>query len=281
MSSLTAAPVGRDPELATIPQFLDAIRDRFGVLLFSGPAGIGKTTLWEAAVAEARGRGYRVVISRPTEVETALAFAALNDLFADLVDDGLGDLPEPQRIALEAALLRVSVADPPEALAVSVAARHVIRRAAAERPLVLAIDDVQWLDEPSTRVLDFVLRRLDDERVGVIASRRTTDDFDLPALVPGAAAERVTVVDVLPLSIDAVDRLLRSRLGVELARPVLVRLHAVSGGNPFYALELGRSLARGARADSEALAVPPSLDALVADRLAGLDADAEAAVLIA
>ena len=278
---MTSSPVGRDPELAAIPPFLDSLREGFGVLSFAGPAGIGKTTLWEAAVAEARARGHRVVISRPTEVETSLAFAALNDLFAELADDGLDDLPEPQRIALDAALLRVSVDDPPEALAVSVAARHVIRRAAAERPLVLALDDVQWLDEPSARVLDFVLRRLAGEHVGVIASRRTTDDTETPGLIPGVPAERVTAVDVLPLSIDAVDRLLRSRLGLELARPTLVRLHAVAGGNPFYALELGRSLARGARTDTDALAVPPSLDALVADRLAALDEGAEEAVLVA
>ena len=280
--AVTVPPVGRDPELSTIAPFLDEIRERFGALLFAGPAGIGKTTLWEAAVAEARGRGYRVVVSRPTEVETTLAFAALNDLLADLADEGPGDLPEPQRIALDAALLRVSAADPPEALAVSVAARHVIRRAAAERPLVLAIDDVQWLDEPSSRVLDFVIRRLDEERVRVIASRRTSDDVTTSLAVPGVAVDRLTVVDVLPLSIDAVDRLLRSRLGVELARPTLVRLHAVAGGNPFYALELGATIARTAnRDDPDVLAVPPSLDVLVGARLAALDVDAETAVLAA
>lgn len=67
MSVRRTAPqvVGRDREQAAIPAFLDAIRERFGALLFAGPAGIGKTTLWEAAVAEARARGYRVVVSRP------------------------------------------------------------------------------------------------------------------------------------------------------------------------------------------------------------------------
>jgi DNA-binding CsgD family transcriptional regulator/DNA polymerase III delta prime subunit len=274
MSARSAAPsiVGRERELEAVAPFLDAVDDRFGALLFDGPPGIGKTTLWEAAVATARERGHRVVVSRPTEVETALVFAALNDLFADLAEDGLADLPEPQRVALEAALLRVPAASPPEPLAVSVAARHVIRQAAAARPLILAIDDIQWLDEPTARVLDFVLRRLDDEPVGLIASRRTIDDSEPIVAMPGTPAERVTRIDVRPLSIDAVDRLLRARL----------RLHAVAGGNPFYALELGRSLGGGpGRTDPDALAVPPSLDALVADRLADLDAETESVVLTA
>ena len=279
---MSMSAVGRDREFAAVPTFLDGIEGRSGVLQFAGPAGIGKTTLWEEAVAAARARGHRVVVARPTEVETALAFAALNDLLGDLADDGLSDLPEPQRIALEAALLRVPAATPPEPLAVSIAARHVISRAAADRPLILAIDDVQWLDEPSARVLDFALRRLDDESVGVIAGRRTDDDAPAPGPFSGVPSDRVISVDVGPLSIDSVDRLLRARLGLELARPALVRLHAVAGGNPFYALELGRSLARGTRADDpDVLAMPPSLDALVADRLADLEVGAERAVLVA
>ncbi len=281
---MSASVIGRDRELAPVAPFLESVEQRFGVLLFSGPPGIGKTTLWEQAAAAARARGYRVVVARPTQVETELAFAALNDLLGDLADEQtLAELPEPQRVALEAALLRVPAATSTEPLGVSIATRHVIRHVAGDRPLILAIDDVQWLDEPSARVLEYVLRRLDDEAVGVIAGRRTVDDAAADAVVPGAPADRITAVDVRPLSIDSVDRLLRDRLGLELARPALVRLHAVAGGNPFYAIELGRAVARGsAREDgSDTLRVPPSLEALVADRLAGLDEGAEMVVLFA
>ena len=79
---MSMSAVGRDREFAAVPTFLDGIEGRSGVLQFAGPAGIGKTTLWEEAVAAARARGHRVVVARPTEVETALAFAALNDLLS-------------------------------------------------------------------------------------------------------------------------------------------------------------------------------------------------------
>jgi predicted ATPase len=85
-------------------------------------------------------------------------------------------------------LLRVPAATSTEPLGVSIATRHVIRHVAGDRPLILAIDDVQWLDEPSARVLEYVLRRLDDEAVGVIAGRRTVDDAATDAVVPGAPA---------------------------------------------------------------------------------------------
>jgi type II secretory ATPase GspE/PulE/Tfp pilus assembly ATPase PilB-like protein len=86
---VTDSVVGRERELAETARFLDSIGSRFGVLLFSGPAGIGKTTLWTDAVASAVDRGYLVLVSRPTEVETSLAFAALNDLLGEIADEQL------------------------------------------------------------------------------------------------------------------------------------------------------------------------------------------------
>ncbi len=278
----TSSVVGRERELAEISDFLGSIPGGFRAMLMSGAAGIGKSTLWDHAVVSARALGYRVVLARPTEVETGLAFAALNDLLGELTDRGaMAELPEPQRVALEAALLRVPATTPPQPLAVSVAAGHVIREAAARRPLLIAIDDTQWLDEPTARVLAFVLRRLDTEAVGVIAGQRVAGDEPVAALrdVP---ADRVSRLEVPGLTVDEVDRLLRSGLGLDLARPTLVRLHRVSGGNPFYAIELGRAIAAGGATDGQdVLVVPPSLDGLVGQRLDGLGPDGGTVALYA
>ncbi len=276
--------VGRKDELDAIGGFLGSVEDgRSPVLLLSGTAGIGKTTVWTVGVASARERGILVVTARPTEVETGLAFAALADLLGPLLETPPPDMPEPQRQALDAALLRTSTAAPPQPLGVSLAVLHVLRAAAAAKPLVVAIDDVPWLDEASTRALDFSIRRLDAGRVGFLLARRTVaPDESLPPWLAAAASDRLTSHEVRPLSVDDTDTLLRARLGLTLSRPVLRRLHAISGGTPFYALELGRDLQRRTdRATPESLAVPRSLEGLVGARVAALDPAADDVALYA
>ena len=129
------AVLGRQGELGEIERFLDGVAGEGSrLVLLSGQAGIGKTTLWNAGIQSANDHGYRVVTARPTEVETGLAFAALGDLLGPLLDLPMPDLPAPQREALDAALLRVSAASPPQPLGVSLAALNVLRTAAAEEP---------------------------------------------------------------------------------------------------------------------------------------------------
>ena len=274
---------GRQSELEEIERFLEAVDGGGSRLLMSGQAGIGKTTLWNAGVQSANEHGYRVVTARPTEVETGLAFAALGDLVGPLLDTPMPDLPEPQREALDAALLRVSVASPPQPLGVSLAVLNVLRTAAADGPVVVAIDDIPWLDEASARVLDFAIRRLDGERVGFLMARRAAaTDEPLPTWLAPIPPDRLNRLDVGPLSMDETDALLRAHLGLNLSRAVLARLHAISGGTPFYALELGRALQRrGDWATPEALEVPRSLDGLVGARIAALDPAADETALYA
>jgi predicted ATPase len=171
-----AAVVGRDSELEAVERFLDGAALGPSALVLEGTAGIGKTTLWQAATQRAAARGYTILACRAAESEAKLALTALADLLAGLGDDLLAALPAPQRQALEVALLRRDAHGPlrdPRALATAV--RSVLLELAARGPLLVAIDDLQWLDAPSARMLEFAVRRLGTARVGILATRRVGD----------------------------------------------------------------------------------------------------------
>ena len=175
------------------------------------------------------------------------------------------------RVAL---LLEPPRAAPPDERALGVALLGLLRRLAGDCPVLVAVDDVQWLDTASARVLEFAWRRLRTEPVGLLLARRARNHAPT-ALDIG---ERVRVQ---PLSMGAVHRLLHARLGLVLTRPALRRVHEASAGNPFYALELGRA---AEPATGEPPPVPEPLRDLVLARLETLprptrDALAAAAAL--
>ncbi|HEY8193286.1 MAG TPA: AAA family ATPase, partial [Gaiellaceae bacterium] len=228
-----SAVVGRDRELAEIASFLDSVRSAPGALVVEGEPGIGKTTVWREAVRVAEAAGFRVLSCRPAESEAKLSFSALADLVEPMGDDCLDELPAPQRRALEIALLRVSPGDsPPDARAIGAAFRSLLASAAAEEPVLVAVDDAQWLDAGSAAAIEFAVRRLDGP-VGLLATRR-----------PGGALESIRTGDtslaLRPLSLAAIHHIIRDELGSVTARPLLARVHETSGGNPFYALQLAR-----------------------------------------
>jgi DNA-binding CsgD family transcriptional regulator len=240
-------------------------------LVLYGDAGVGKTTLWRAGADAARSLGYRVLETRPAEAEARLAFVALGDLLGEGLDELLGALPPPQADALRVALLLEQPRGaPPDERAVAVAFLSALRYYASDRPLLLAVDDIQWLDSASTAVLAFAWRRVRNERVGLLSSYRSGEAAPA-ALIEPEGAQRI---EVAPLSLGAVHGLLQARIGLLLSRPVLRRLHEVAGGNAFYALELGRALERhGATpVPGEPLPVPEELRELVRDRLVALPA---------
>ena len=182
-------------------------------------------------------------------------------------------LPLPQRRALSAALLLEEVEGAaPEERTIAFA----VFRLLAERgggPLLVAVDDVQWLDAASASVLAFAFRRLAAAPVAILVARRSDGSEAAPLGLDRAfPSERLRRLRLGPLSVGATHRLLRERLGVSFPRPTLLKLHDTSGGNPFYALELGRALEQsGGRADAgERLTVPTSLTELVSTRLAAL-----------
>ena len=274
--------IGRDAELKLVALFLDRLATGSLALVIEGEAGIGKTTVWKAGVAAAHRRGYPLLACRPVEAEAKLSFAALGDLLDDVLDDVLPVLPGPQRRAVEVALLRADAGeDPADQRAVSVATLGVLRVLARSGPLVVAVDDVQWLDAPSARVLEFALRRLTHEPVGLLVSVRTTGGQAVPLHLEAWLPERVGRLLVGPLSVGALQRLVRSRLACSLPRSVLLRVHEATAGNPFFAVEVARVLLQ--RPDGldpgQGLPVPESLRELVHLRLAGLPAQARRVLL--
>ena len=137
------------------------IRRRAGVavtkLILAGGPGIGKTTLWQEGIDTARDRGLRVLVSRPSGAEARHSFAGLIDLCDGLDEQILATLPAPQRVALEVALLRTEPGgDRLGAQAIAVGFLGLAYKLSADAPLLIAIDDLQWLDRPSSDVLAFV-----------------------------------------------------------------------------------------------------------------------------
>ena len=263
--------VGRDAELGFLGAFLerDPAAQGPSAIALEGEAGIGKSTLWHAAVEDARGRGLRVLVSRPAESERSLALAGLGDLFDGVLDDVLPELTAPQRRALEVALLVADPAGSPvDPRALGVAVRSALQLL-AEEELVVAIDDLQWLDPSSAAALGFALRRLPDARLLLIWTRRLGERE--PSLVEDALdPDRIERVRVGPLSVGAIHRILQGRLSRGVPRPTLFRLHEVSGGNPFYALELALALGEDrVRDPTQPLPVPERLEELVSARLDG------------
>ena len=265
--------IGREPELAVLQRFLDSIPSGPSALLLSGDPGIGKTTVWKEGLADALPRNYRILSCGPIEAETRLSYTALGDLREPTLEEALPSLPEPQRWALEIALLRSpSSGARADQRAVSLAVLGCLRSVAATSPAVLAIDDIQWMDLPSIRVLQFVVRRLRDEPIGVMAAvRGSAPDDDPLGVVSAFPEDRVYRVHVGPLSFDAIERVLRDRVGDGFPRTTLLSLHEVSGGNPFYAQEIGLALLRrgGDVAAGERPPIPDRLQELIADRLDG------------
>jgi len=277
--------VGRELELASVRDFLGSVSGGATALVLEGEAGMGKTTLWAAGVAEAEALGLRVLQSRPAESETALSFSGVGDLLDAVLDEALAPLPDPQRRALARAL--VLEEDDGSALderAVGVAVLGALRSLAETTPVLVAVDDVQWLDAASSAALGYAARRLRAERVGVLIARRVPLESTLLAeLSRSLPSERFTNVEVGPVDLSALHHVVHDHLGVTLPRPLLAEVHVASGGNPFYALEIVRTLQRkGISIEAgQPLPVPESLHELVHGRLLALPAESRDYLLAA
>ena len=219
--------------------------------------------------------------TRPAEADGALPWSGLGDLLADVPDDALADLPEPQYDALEVALLRRAVGvRPPDPRAVFTAFLNVVTSLARERPIVVAVDDLQWLDLPSARALEFFGRRATRPGIAVLATTRVVDAVVLAPIADWFAPEER--LRLAPLSIAALHHLLQERLGVHLPRPAVIRLHRVCAGNAFHALEIAQRLPHAGLADAHAdWPLPTDVRELVRAHVRTLDEDARLELVLA
>jgi DNA-binding CsgD family transcriptional regulator len=273
--------IGRERELAAADDFLDGLAEGAAALVLEGEPGIGKTTLWAATLARGEQRGCRVLSCRPTEAEAKLSYAALADLLSPLEEEAFRGLPGPQRRAIDAALLR---ADPRgkrvDQRAVSAAVASLLIVCAGERPVVVAIDDLNWLDSSSARALAYAVRRFGSASVGLLVSVRN-DGGAADPLALDRALPRVRHLGLGPLSLGALRQVLTVRLGFSPSRPFLLRIHRHSGGNPFFALELADALAgEEASLIGDASPLPQRLKELVAARIEKLPPRTRRALLL-
>ena len=263
--------VGRDPELATIDRFLRSVGEGYQAVVFRGGAGYGKSALLEETVVRARAAGFRALTARPAETEAELPFGVLAELLEPVGMSEL-ELPAPQARALNVALRRVDPdeARPVDPLGLSLAVVAALRELAKEEPLLVALDDLQWCDPPSLRTLEFALRRVESEQIGLAAGLRSGDG---PEIQIPAANGHLTAVEVGPLDAGAFEAVVRR--GNRLPRPVLRQLYVACDGNPLFGKEVAALLAEHGLPDDPAalIPVPPSASDAIGRRVAKLGLD--------
>ena len=266
--------VGRDAELASIRDFVTGIADGASALVLEGEAGMGKTTLWRAAVEHAEASGLIVLQAEPVESETTLSFAGIGDLLDPVLDGALEPLPLAQRRSLTRALALGDEEGPAlDPRTLRVALMNAIRALAETQPVLVAIDDSQWLDDASSAALAYGFRRFRTERIGVLLSRRSGLESVLlnELLHSPAGNERIRVL-VGPLEPPDLGRVVQTQLGTSVPRPLLAEVHEASGGSPFYALEIVRMLKRtGVSIEAgQRVPLPESLRDLIHGRVLAL-----------
>ena len=262
-----------------VDEFLDTVSTGPAGLIFEGEPGIGKTTLWTAAIDTAREREFIVLSSRPAQTESVLAYACLADLLRPVDPTILADLPQPQQHAIDRLLSRSDAAEPEtDRRAVAAAFLSVIEALARTAVVLLAIDDLQWVDLASAHVLTFAARR-SVGRIGVLGAVRTSRESAPASWLQLPRPEVLRRITLLPWGVTELHTLVSSRLGRTFPKPTMQKIFHTSGGNPFYALELARSIHENPGTGTQLL--PGSLNELVRARVGSVDASTAAALLAA
>jgi DNA-binding CsgD family transcriptional regulator len=275
----------RPTEDPTVDAFLTSVAAGPSALLIEGEPGIGKTTRWSAAVEQACERGFRVLCARASATESVLAYSGLADLLEGVSALAWADLPAPQSLAMDRVIRHAegpegSKVDPvTDQRAVAAAFLSAVERLTDDGPVLLAIDDVQWLDPSSMHVVAFAARRLTGP-VGVLCSLRTEPGSGASAAwLQMPRPEAVYRVRLHPLSISDLHAAVSARLRRPFSRPTMCKIHEASGGNPFYAIELARALDE--KVPGIGASLPNTLNDVVRARIGSLDPEVHHALLAA
>lgn len=260
--------VGRESELQAVQSLLQAGRSAPVALLIDGDPGIGKTTVCRAACEAASTSGFTTLTTAGASAEVSLAWTGLADLVAGIDEVVLAGLSPLHQQTLQA--VRAGHDGPlgGERL-VATAFRMALQELSRQHPILIIVDDAQWLDETSRRAIGFAVRRISGP-VAVLAAYRSGEpggeDRSWVQPPDPRALARMTLG---PMSSSDLRSLLAGRPQFALSRSAVQRIHAISGGNPFYALELARFLTDNDEARFEVL--PPTLTGLVRSRIGRVD----------
>ena len=288
--------VGREAELARLQRLLDQTWAKQGrVAAITGETGIGKSRLASELLTEAAKRGGRTLVGQCYETEQILPFGpwvdALRALPADVLSDALEGLRPTWRVEL-ARLLPELGSDPPGpdaspgALRLFDAVTQLLQSLAARQPLVVLIEDLQWADEMSIRLLAFLGRRVQRAAVLVIVTVRDEDAAATPLL--GQTLDELTLGrHATPLALGALSREDTSTLVRHLARPeaglpLEEQVWQASEGNPFMVVETLRAVDTGATVERPVgLPLPDRIRDVVAHRLERLSERSRRLVAVA
>ncbi|WP_035844949.1 helix-turn-helix transcriptional regulator [Kitasatospora azatica] len=281
MKSTTITMVGREDEQAELMAFVKSATGQ--ALVLRGETGVGKSSLLGHAAALAEQEGHVLVRAAGVEAESALPYAGLHQflhpLLADVAQlDEVAPLDARTRAVFDAVFSGVQ-GDPPSVMTLGIAVLNLLSVATAKQPLLLVLDDGQWLDDASADVCGFVGRRLAGSPVKLLVAVRTdiTSRFDTAALPE---------LPIAALADEDAARLLDRRypdLGRQLRRTVLEQAQ----GNPLALLELpahfaGRSndLLAEDLVGQHGLPLPRRLQRLFGARIAALDERVRAELLM-
>jgi DNA-binding SARP family transcriptional activator len=245
--------IGRDAELARLLAALDEAARCLRVALIEGEPGIGKTRLAEEVAAEATRRGGLVLWGRSFEGGAAPALWPWLPPLRALV----ASLPEPARVAPELTSLLSPAAVPgggptaaqPARFALVEAVADLLTRSAANRQVMLVLDDLQWADVESLELLTSMVGRLADAPLLIVGTvrelevgRNDTVVSTLAHLTRSTGARRL---QLRGLASDATDALVAQTTGGAIDTDAVAAIHARAEGNPFFTTELARLLASG------------------------------------